>query len=262
VDEQLISKLRTVGLDPEAFGDAAPAWRRLHDRYGTRATLLDRYAMEAVVRGIAVEDLPADVRAELTLEVTRAHWSDFQIVRGSDRSVVDRIEVIDYDPTWSIQFEAWRDRLVPVLGANLVRIEHVGSTSVPGLAAKPIVDIQLSMANVQDESTYVPAIEALGVALRSRDSDHRYFRPAGDLKRVVQIHVCQAGSPWERTHVLFRDYLRSHPEAAQSYADLKRASAGRYPEDRIAYNESKTDFILDQIERAEEWAAQTSWTLS
>lgn len=261
MDEQLAAKLRSVGLEPDAVANPAQAWRELHDRFGTRATLLDRYALEAVARGIAVEDLPADVRARLTLEVTQAHWSDFEIVSGSDRSVVDLIEVVDYNPDWPRQFQSWRERLAPALGDNLVRIEHLGSTSVLGLSAKPIIDIQLSMANVNDESSYVPHIEELGVALRSRDSDHRYFRPAGDRKRDVQIHVCQAGSPWERTHLLFRDYLRSHPDAARAYAEMKRASASRYPDDRIAYNESKTDFILDELERAEDWATQTGWRL-
>jgi len=262
VDEPLASKLRGAGLKPESFGDPSQAWLKLHDRYGTRAMLLDRYALEAVARGIAVDDLSADDRARLTLEVTRTHWSEFEIVGGSDRSVVDLIEVVDYDQAWPGQFEVWRDRLAQALGPNLVRIEHVGSTSVPGLAAKEIIDIQLGMADVNDESTYVPQIEDLGVALRSRDSDHRYFRPAGDRKRDVQIHVCQVGSTCERSHLLFRDYLRSHPDAACDYAAMKRASASRYPDDRIAYNESKTDFILDQLAKAEIWAAETGWHLT
>jgi GrpB-like predicted nucleotidyltransferase (UPF0157 family) len=260
VDEQLTAKLLGVGLEPDGFGDPALAWRKLHDHYGTRATLLDRYELEAVARGITVDQLTANDRARLTLEVTKTHWGQFEIVSGSDRSVVDLIEVVDYDPDWPRQFQSWRDRLMPALGTSLVRIEHVGSTSVPGLPAKPIIDIQLSMANVDDESTYVPQIEALGVALRSRDSEHRYFRPAGNRKRDVQIHVTQAGTAWERTHLLFRDYMRSHPDAAHAYAEMKRAAASRYPDDRIAYNESKTVFILDHLELAEEWATETGWT--
>ena len=118
MDEQLVSKLRGAGLEPEAFGDPSQAWLKLHDRYGTRATLLDRYALEAAARGIAVESLPADDRARLTLEVTRTHWSEFEIVGGSDRSVVDLIEVVDYDPAWPVQFQVWRDRLAQVLGPS------------------------------------------------------------------------------------------------------------------------------------------------
>ena len=260
MDDELVEKLRTVGLDPDSFGDPAGAWHRLHDHFGTRATLLDRYALEAVARGIPVDQLSVEERDGLTLETIEAHWSEFEIVGGSDRTVSDPIEVVDYDPAWPAQFEAWRARLAPALGSAVVRIEHVGSTSVPGLAAKPIVDIQVSAAKVDDEASYAPAIEALGVALRSRDSEHRYFRPAGNRKRDVQIHVTQAGTAWERTHLLFRDYMRSHPDAARAYAEMKRAAASRYTDDRIAYNESKTDFILDHLELAEAWAAETSWT--
>jgi GrpB-like predicted nucleotidyltransferase (UPF0157 family) len=110
-----------------------------------------------------------------------------------------------------------------------------------------------------DEATYAPAIDALGVALRSRDSEHRYFRPAGDRPRDVQIHVCDAGSDWGRAHLLFRDYLRTHSEVVRAYAETKRDAAARYTSDRIAYNEAKTNFILDQLEQAEQWAAETGW---
>jgi len=248
-------------VDPDAFGDPGEAWQHLHDRFGTRATLLDRYSLEADARGIPVDSLREADRARLTRQVMEAHWSEFEIVGGSDRSVRDPVAVVDYNPDGPVQFESWRDRLASGLGPVALRIEHVGSTSVPGLAAKPVIDIQVSVADMTDEAMYAPAIDALGVALRSRDSQHRYFRPAGDHPRDVQIHVRDAGSDWERVHLLFRDYLRTHPEAAHAYAAMKRNAAERYPDDRIAYNEAKTNFILDQLERAEHWAAETGWHL-
>ena len=173
----------------------------------------------------------------------------------------DPVEVVDYDPLWPARFEDWRSRLAGALGPTAIRIDHVGSTSVPGLSAKPVIDIQISVPDVSDESSFVPHIEAAGVALRSREVGHRYFRPAGDRPREVQIHVCEAGSDWERVHVLFRDYLRSHPDAARDYAAMKRRVAAAYRDDRIAYNEAKTDFILDHIERAQVWAADTGWSV-
>lgn len=259
MDEGLKHKLRAAGLHEGNFGDPAVAWQRLHDRFGTRATLLDRYSLEAAARDIAVDDLDPDLKERLTLETIEAHWGQFEIVGGSDRSVSDPIEVVEYNPQWPAQFAAWRDRLAAALGPTAIRIDHVGSTSVPGLGAKPVIDIQVSVPDMTDEAAYAPAIDALGVALRSRDTEHRYFRPAGDRPRDIQIHVCDAGSDWARAHLLFRDYLRAHAEAARAYAVMKRDAAARYPNDRIAYNETKTNFILDQLGQAERWAAETGW---
>lgn len=260
MDDALVGKLQEVGLSATDFGDPAAAWRRLHDRFGTRATLLDRYALEAAARGMAVSDLGDDVRQRLTLEVLATHTPGFEIVGGSDRVRRDPVKVVDYDPAWPSRFEAWRDRLAAALGSTARRIDHVGSTAVPGLPAKPVIDVQVSVPDIHDEAIYVPAIERVGIAFRSRDAEHRYFRPSGDRPREVQVHVCAAGSRWERVHLLFRDYLRAHPQAADAYAEMKRELAGRHRDDRIAYNEAKTEFILDQLERAEEWADRVRWT--
>jgi GrpB-like predicted nucleotidyltransferase (UPF0157 family) len=138
----------------------------------------------------------------------------------------------------------------------------VGSTAVPGLAAKPIIDIQISVDDIADESSYRPGIESLGIALRSRDPAHLYFRPPLGEPRVVQIHVCVAGSVWETDHLLFRDYLRVHPDARDAYGSLKLALASRFRDDRLAYTDAKTDFILDTLDRARIWAESTRWSVA
>jgi GrpB-like predicted nucleotidyltransferase (UPF0157 family) len=258
----LAARLRTVGVDPDAITDPADAWARLHAAHGLRATLVDRYALEAAYRGIAADALEPELRDRLTSEVLRAHSPQLEFVPGSERTDPRRVEVVDYDPAWADRFAEWRDRLARALGPAARRIEHVGSTAVTGLAAKPIVDIQVSVAEVEDEAAYVPAIEAMGVALRSRESGHRYFRPAGDRPRTVHIHVCGSGSAWERDHLLFRDYLRADTATRDAYAAVKRAAAGRYRDDGIAYTEAKTAFVLDALERAEGWAVATGWRVS
>jgi GrpB-like predicted nucleotidyltransferase (UPF0157 family) len=159
---------------------------------------------------------------------------------------------VDYDPEWPIRFHDWHRRLEEVLGGVARRIEHVGSTAVPGLAAKPIIDIQVSVADPAREDRYVPGIEGLGVALRSRDAEHRYFRPLPDRPRDVHIHVCAVGSDWERDPLLFRDHLRSDARTRDAYAELKRALAHRHPHDRLAYTEGKTEFIENVLERLSE----------
>ena len=261
LDSLLADRLKEVGLDPANFGDPQQAWQRLHDRFGRRATLIDRYALEAAGRGVRPEHLDRDARARLTSEVLSVQYPGIEFTAASGRPVADPVDVVPYNGDWPDAFEVWRRRLVGALGETAVRIEHVGSTAVPGLEAKPIVDIQVSVVDVDDEDAYAPAIEALHVSLRFRETGHRYFRPAGDQPRTVQIHVCNAGGEWEREHLLFRDYVRADPQARAAYAQLKQDLADRYRDDRLAYNEGKTGFILDMLGEAETWANATGWTL-
>ncbi len=257
----LARKLEEVGLDPADPGDPAVVWHRLHERFGPRATLLDRYALEAAHRRIGPEELSADERRRLTLEVLTVRTPGRDVVPGSHRARSDPIEVVPYDERWPALFAQWRDKLLSALHDAAPRIDHIGSTAVPGLAAKAVIDIQVGVRDIEDEPSYVPAIEALGVALRLREPGHRFFRPSGDRPRTVQIHVYQAGSTEERDHLLFRDFLRADPQAREAYARMKREVALRYRDDRIAYNEAKTAFILDQMERAAAWALRTTWDI-
>ncbi|MGZ6300038.1 MAG: GrpB family protein, partial [Candidatus Limnocylindria bacterium] len=185
----------------------------------------------------------------------------FEYLPGSERSEPEPIELTPYDSGWPAQFEVWKKRLLAALPAAPRRFEHVGSTSVPGLPAKPVIDIQVSVDDPDDEATYVPAIESASVQLRNRDSEHRYFRPFTGLPRNVHVHVCRAGSEWERRHILFRDYLRSSPEARQEYKQAKVSAAERWSDDRLAYTEAKGETIRRLTEAANEWARNTGWRL-
>jgi GrpB-like predicted nucleotidyltransferase (UPF0157 family) len=256
VEPDLRRRLAEAGVDPAAVGDPALAWRRLSDAFGPRATLLDRYALEAEARGVAVGDLPAPDRRRMAMEVFQARDPLLELA-GLPRS--DPVEVVPYDPAWAETFARWRGRLAAALGPAAVRIEHIGSTGVAGLAAKPVVDIMVSVPDVEDEAAYLPTLAGLGVPLRSRETGHRYFRPAPPDPREVQIHVWQVGSPHERAHLLFRDYLRAHPAARDAYAAMKLEAAGRYRDDRLAYNEAKSGHIRDVLEAAEGWAVETGW---
>lgn len=262
LDPNLRKRLQSAGVDPDDIEDPKWAWSRLQESFGRRATLIDRYALEAAHRGVRDHELDPEMRARLTSEVLQAHDPDWKLVAGSERSRRDPVEVVPYDRSWPVRFDEWRNRLWQRLVPVARRIEHIGSTAVPGLDAKPVVDIQVSVLDPEDEDSYVAAIEDLGVSLRSREGEgHRYFRPAGARKRTVQIHVCQTGSEWERTHILFRDYLRAESAARNAYASLKRDLARRYRDDRIAYTEGKTGFILDTVEEADIWARRTGWKL-
>ncbi|GAA4836370.1 GrpB family protein [Luteimicrobium xylanilyticum] len=166
------------------------------------------------------------------------------------------IRIVPADPAWPGRFEAERDRIRTALGARAMRIDHVGSTSVPGLAAKPIVDIDLSVADVEDEDDYLPALLDAGYVLRVREPGHRLVRtPELD----VQVHVCPTGSDWERRHLLFRDRLRDDDADRRLYQDLKLRLAQQDWPDMNAYSDAKGPLIAEILVRAEEWAAATGW---
>jgi GrpB-like predicted nucleotidyltransferase (UPF0157 family) len=240
VSDRLRALLAEAGLDPDDFGDPGAAWRLLHGRFGRRITLVDRYELER-------RELDREERAALGREVLAVQYPGAEFA-GRPRG--DPIEVVAYDPSWAAAFEEWRGRLAEALGETAVRIEHVGSTAVPGLAAKPVIDVQVSVPDVDDEAAYVPAIEGIGVPLRFREPGHRYFRPPPGGPRTVQIHVCEAGSAWEREHLRFRDLLRADRELRDAYGRLKLELAELYWDDRLAYTDAKTGFILNALEDA------------
>lgn len=170
------------------------------------------------------------------------------------RRAGEPIELTPYDPAWPGRYEEWRRKLLDALPAPPRSIEHIGSTAVPGLPAKPIVDIQIGVDDLDDEPAYAPAIESLGVQLRSRDRNHRYFRPFPGHPRVVHVHVCQSGTDWERRHILFRDYLRADAEARRRYVEAKEAAAARWRDDRVAYTDAKGRVVRELTAEAERWS--------
>ena len=121
------------------------------------------------------------------------------------------------------------------------------------------MDIQVSVEGLGDEHLYVPGCEAAGLVLRLRDDEHRYFRPPAGAAREVHVHVCEVGSAWERDHLLFRDYLRAHPDVGDAYAAMKRHAAAVWRDDSMGYTEAKSGFILDVLGSAERWAQLNGW---
>lgn len=161
------------------------------------------------------------------------------------------VEVIDYNPTWARTFEEVRARVERCLSSLAGRIEHVGSTAVPGLAAKPIVDIDVLLAA---DGTLREAIARLGnVGYRYEGTlgvpGREAFRPPADLP-YHHLYVCHPGSEEFARHVAFRDYLRGNPHAVHEYAELKRALAVKFRHDRTSYGEGKQAFIKDALLRA------------
>ena len=140
-------------------------WLLLHDRWGHPITLVDLYELEAARRGVAVEELPAADRQALAKRALVVQHPGWQEVAGGFRG--EPVEIQPYDESWPDRFQDWRRRLAAALGGVATRVAHVGSTAVPGLAAKPVIDVLVSVAELENEVGYVPALQAIGVELRS-----------------------------------------------------------------------------------------------
>jgi GrpB-like predicted nucleotidyltransferase (UPF0157 family) len=180
---------------------------------------------------------------------------------GRHPSLDDRfdpaVRIVEYDLAWPGKAEAEIGRIRAAMGDAAVRIDHVGSTAVPGLAAKPIVDLQLSVSDIGVRSSYVEPLERLGYLLApDPDSpDFHFFGLPAARPRTHHLHVCAAGSEDERRHLAVRDYLRAHPDEVVAYAELKRGLVARTPGDRLAYITGKDSYVVALELRALAWAA-------
>jgi GrpB-like predicted nucleotidyltransferase (UPF0157 family) len=166
-----------------------------------------------------------------------------------DQILNSEFEIVSYDPRWPNAFEAEAVRLREALGPLALRIDHNGSTSIPGLAAKPIIDIQISVALLQPIAAYGAALQAIGyVQVPDRDDSFcPFFHRPSQWPHTHHVHVVQNGGAEEGRTLAFRDYLREHGEVAREYEQLKRDLATQLApsdrESREAYARAKTDFI-------------------
>lgn len=165
-----------------------------------------------------------------------------------------------YNAQGSLEYSAMEYRLGEALGTVALRIDHIGSTAVPGLAAKPIIDIQISVASLDPVEAYSANLQEVGFVWRPDNPERtkRYFREAPGEKRT-HIHVREQGSFSEQFALLFRDYLRNHADDRILYESKKRALANSFTDDREAYTAGKAPVIWDIMGRAHQWAARTGW---
>ncbi|MCZ2821303.1 GrpB family protein [Modestobacter sp. VKM Ac-2977] len=165
------------------------------------------------------------------------------------------IVVREYERGWPARFSVVRTRIRDALGARGLSIEHIGSTAVPELAAKPVVDVLVTVADVEDESAYAPALEAAGFPQRVREPGHRMFRTP---ERDVHIHVYQPDSPAVTDYLDLRDWLRQSAQDRNLYATTKRALAKQQWADMNDYADAKSDVIQAILTRARAWRSSGS----
>jgi len=162
----------------------------------------------------------------------------------------DLVIIEDYDPRWPQRFEMLRSRVAVVLGELASSIEHVGSTAVPGLAAKPIIDIDVLVRSSADLPVVIRKLTDLGYEHRGNlgVSGREAFRAKSDTIHH-HLYVCPPGSREYERHIAFRNYLRAHARDAIAYALLKRELASRFGSDREGYNQAKSEFVQRILQR-------------
>jgi GrpB-like predicted nucleotidyltransferase (UPF0157 family) len=170
--------------------------------------------------------------------------------------MVRQVIVMPHNPDWSRQFERASQAVQGIMAANLIAVHHVGSTAIPGIYAKPIIDMLAEVADMPPVDDQAPRLAAIGYEAMGEYGipGRRYFRKhdAAGI-RTHHLHVFQAGSVEVLRHLAFRDYLIAHPEAAQAYSQLKQRLAAAHPTDIEAYMDGKDGFIQTMEQKALEW---------
>lgn len=154
------------------------------------------------------------------------------------------VQIIPYDPAWEILFATERERIAAAIGQQVLAIEHVGSTSIPNLAAKPILDIAIGVGSLDDVPDCVAPLTNLGYEYKGEHGlPERHYFTRGRPNRTHHLHMVVVGQYQWNTLIPFRDHLRRNPETLAQYQQLKEELAARFPHDRLAYTDGKAEFI-------------------
>jgi GrpB-like predicted nucleotidyltransferase (UPF0157 family) len=174
----------------------------------------------------------------------RAAYFESVLIGGREEM---EIRLADYDPDWPVRFAAERMRVQQALGPEALTVEHIGSTAVPGLVAKPIIDVLVTVKDIEDAASYQPAMEVAGFQLRVREAGHRMFRSAA---RDVHVHVYEPTHPAVDDYITLRERLRHEADDRDLYARAKHELARRQWDDMNDYADAKTTVITQILNRA------------
>ena len=171
------------------------------------------------------------------------------------------VELVPHNPDWSNQADEEAQRILSGLSFPIVGIYHIGSTSVAGIKAKPILDFVIEVEDLEDVIQAVPEFETIGYASKGEYGipGRQFFTRDTNGDRTHHLHVFQTGHPDIERHNVFRDFLRANPDAAREYEKLKEKLAKRFPKQSSNYTAAKSDFILSMDEVARYWLEQNSY---
>jgi GrpB-like predicted nucleotidyltransferase (UPF0157 family) len=166
------------------------------------------------------------------------------------------VELVEHSPEWTKTAEARAAALRPAIGDNLVAIHHIGSTAIPGIKAKPVIDLLPLVKDLAALDARQKHVEALGYESRGEFGlpGRRYFCMSSNGTRLVNVHCYEEGNPGIARHLAFRDYLRAHPMVAKEYEMEKIRAAALHPDDVLSYNDAKNDWIKETERKAMAWA--------
>lgn len=166
----------------------------------------------------------------------------------------ENIELEPYSPSWLEKFQKEATKIREAIGeGNIISIEHIGSTAIPGISAKPIIDIAIGVQSLETAKNFLPVLEKMGYSFWDKNpkKDRMFFvkglPPNGP--RTFHVHIMEASGDELPKRILFREYMRTHPEEADKYEALKKELSEKYKQDREAYTEAKSDFISNVIKR-------------
>lgn len=164
------------------------------------------------------------------------------------------IIIMDYNTDWSMEFEQEKEKLMKILSDKIISVEHIGSTSVIGLGAKPILDIAVAVSDLEVVNDFIDPLKQIGYKFvyHKEFPKRRFFRRGKWREGTHHLHFYQFESEHWNNQILFRNYLRNNPDALKEYHQLKIELAEKYPFDRVSYTEAKAPFIQNIIKKAKE----------
>ncbi|HKR00539.1 MAG TPA: GrpB family protein [Pyrinomonadaceae bacterium] len=169
---------------------------------------------------------------------------------------MSEVKVVPHNPQWRDAFEAEAKHVAAALGENVVAIHHIGSTAIPSIYAKPVIDFLVEVRDIAEVDDRSLAMKSLGYEVMGEFgiTGRRYFRKDNQAGiRTHNIHTFEAGTAEVERHLAFRDYMIAHPEDAQRYSELKRRLADEHPQSMDGYMDGKNGFIKEMDRRAAEW---------
>lgn len=200
----------------------------------------------------------AEIQRQAALAGESADINRMGIYSKLNRPII----IADYDPQWPVLFEQERQLILAALENGAILIEHIGSTAISGMAAKPVIDIAIGIQSLEMAPEYIPLIKGLGYiyepTLERLLPERRFFWKGTPVVHTYHIHMAEIKSPAWVKPIVFRDYLRKHPDEAQHYGELKKSLAERYGSDMDAYVGGKTAFVEQMLLKAAQEAKHLS----
>ncbi|MDM8527839.1 GrpB family protein [Anaerolineales bacterium HSG24] len=173
----------------------------------------------------------------------------------TQKSAVYAVKVVPHDPNWIQLFDQEAKCLSAILGDEIIAIHHIGSTAIPNIYAKPILDFLIEVRNIDIINQFNGPLAQVGYEAKGEFGlpGRRFFSKGVGSERTHHVHIFQTNNPEYERHLAFRDYLRTHPDVAYQYSRLKQELAGRFPKDSVAYTRAKDDFIRSTEQKARAW---------